>query len=226
MKRIGLVGGTTWHSTAVYYQLLNEGVQERLGGVASADLVLASVNFAEVAKNNLTLDWDANLKIITEAACGVAAGGSKALLLCANTMHMHAPEVADATGLPVIHIAEATATACLAKGITTVALLGTRFTMEMDFFRDRLSAAGLKWVIPSEADRAFIHETIFAEMAKGLFTDETRARYVQIIQNLPAEGVILGCTELPILIRPDDVTLPTFDTTAIHVAAALEFMLA
>lgn len=228
MKRLGLIGGTTWHSTAEYYRLLNEGVQARLGGVASAELMLASVNFAEIAANNDADDHVANGRIISAAADRLRAGGAEGLLLCANTMHMYAEDLAQTIGLPLIHIVDAVARVCHANDFSKVALLGTRFTMEMDFFRDRLSSHGLQWSIPSEVEREFIHATIFAEMAKGVFTDEIRAGYVEVIDRMAAEGaqaVILGCTELPILIRAHDVRLPTLDTTAIHVDAALEWML-
>lgn len=227
MRRLGLVGGTTWHSTAVYYKLLNEGVQAELGGVASCDLVLASLNFAEIAANNL-VDISLNEPIVVDAAVRLKAAGAEGLMLCANTMHLYAEACASATGLPVIHIVDAVADACKARDFRTVALLGTRYTMEMGFFRDRLASLGVAWLIPSDEDREFINESIFGEMARGEFTDSTRARYVSIISELAgqgAEAAILGCTELPILIRPDDVALPTIDTTAVHVAAALQFAL-
>jgi aspartate racemase len=224
MKRLGLVGGTTWHSTAMYYKLLNEGIQSALGGVSSADLLLASLNFAEVARNNEANDWDANEKLVCAAALGLKAGGAKGLLLCANTMHLLADAVARETALPIIHVADATAAVCKTNGYREVLLLGTRFTMEQDFFRDRLSSAGISWTIPSDEDRGFIHASIFDELAKGQFSEDLRARYVRLIDASTADAVILGCTELPILIRAYDVRIPTLDTTAIHVDAGLEFM--
>lgn len=226
MKWLGLIGGTSWHSTALYYRYLNDLANEKLGGVTSAKCILISLDFEEIVRNQSGGDLTQNEPLILEAARGLKAAGAEGIVLCANTMHFYAEKVTETTGLPVVHIAEATAAAIRAQGLKRVALLGTKFTMEMSFFRSKLEAAGIEWVIPGDADREFIHRSITEEMGKGIFTEETRARYIEIIEGLRpqgAEGVILGCTEIPMLLRPDDVSLPMFDTTLIHATAASNF---
>jgi aspartate racemase len=224
MRVLGLVGGTTWHSTVEYYSLLNRIAAERQTPLSSARCVLVSLDFAEIARNNET-DMPANGRIVVDACQKLKAAGAEAIVLCANTMHMFAPDVAQ-VGLPIIHIGQATAIAIQQAGLSRVGLLGTRYTMEMGFLRDHLTDAGIEWVIPSDEDRAWIHSTIFDELGKGIFTESTRARYVSIIQGLGVQGAILGCTEIPLLIKPGDVSIPTFDTTAIHAQAAMDWALA
>lgn len=228
MKTIGLVGGISWVSTLDYYRYLNEGVNERLGGLEFARLIIHSLNYADIKRNNDRNAWHETRDLIVTACRQMEQAGAGALLLCANTMHMIAEEVQAAVGIPLIHIAAVTADAIREKGITKVALLGTRFTMEQDFFRSRLTAAGIQALIPGEADRAFIHETIADELGKGIIRPGTKRRYRDISEALiaeGAEGVILGCTEIPLLIKPGDLAVPVFDTTYIHAMAAVRFAL-
>ncbi|MBX3119592.1 MAG: aspartate/glutamate racemase family protein [Fimbriimonadaceae bacterium] len=228
MKWLGLIGGTTWHSTAIYYRHLNELASAKLGGVSSAKCILVSLDFQEVVQNQSGGDLSQNESLILDAAVRLKSAGAEGIMLCANTMHFFADKVTEKVSLPVIHIAEATADAIKAQNLSRVALLGTKYTMEMDFYRDKLSASGIEWLIPNAADRDFINKSIFEEMGLGVFSDATRARYVQIIESLKdqgAEGAILGCTEIPMLISAEDVSIPTFDTTLIHAMAASEFAL-
>jgi len=220
MKWLGLIGGTSWHSTAIYYRCLNELALQKRGGVSSAKCILVSLDFEEIVQNQSGGDLSKNAPLVLDAARRLKAAGAEAIVLCANTMHFYVDQVIAETGLPVVHIAEETAKAIQAQGLKKVALLGTKFTMEMSFFRDKLTAAGIDYVVPNEADRAFIHQTIQDEMGRGLFTEPTRARYIAIIESLDAEGAILGCTEIPMLLKPGDVSIPTFDTTVIHATAA------
>jgi aspartate racemase len=229
MKTLGLIGGTSWVSTAEYYRMLNEQVNARLGGYNSAKCVIHSFNFAEIVALTSADDWDGLFEKVYKAAVGVRGAGAEALVLCANTMHVVADRVQERMDIPVIHIAEATAEAICRAGHRTTALLGTRFTMEKEFFKERLARHGITTLIPSDDDRAFIHRTIFDELGKDVFLPETKARYVEIISSLQdrgAAGAILGCTEIPLLIKPQDTPAPVFDTTAIHVAAAVDFALA
>jgi len=228
MKTIGIVGGTTWLSTVDYYRLLNQAVNERLGGVSSARIILNSVNFEEIKQLVEKYDWDGIAGIMVPAAVSVANAGADCVVLAANTMHRVAEEVTSAINIPLIHIGEATAAAVAAKGITTVALLGTRYTMQLDFYKDKLAEKGISTIIPSAEDIEYINDTIFKEMGKGIFTTEAKQRYLEIIEQLVqqgAQGIILGCTEIPILIKQEDCSVPTFDTTAIHVQAIIDYVL-
>lgn len=227
MKTIGLVGGISWVSTQDYYKYINEGVNEKLGGLNFARLIIHSLNYGDIKRNNDAGDWEANLKLLTEAAENMKAGGAQAIVLCANTMHLLAKPLEEKINLPVIHIAEATAGEILKKKLKKVALLGTKFTMEKTFFTDKLKEKNIEAIIPGEADREFIHWTIFEELGRGIISDESKAKYISIINNLQqqgAEGVILGCTEIPLLIQQNDVSVPVFDTTKIHSDAAVRFM--
>jgi aspartate racemase len=227
MKIIGLIGGISWISTQDYYKYINEGVNEKLGGLNFARLIIHSMNYGEIKKNNDAGDWNANLELIIEASENMKAGGAKALLLCANTMHIFAGDLEKKTGLPVIHIATATADEIVKKKLKKVALLGTKFTMEKTFFTDKLKEKNIEAIIPNEADREFIHWTIFEELGRGIISDKSKARYISIIDNLQQQGVegaILGCTEIPLLIKQEDVSIPVFDTTKIHSDAAVKFM--
>lgn len=226
MKWLGLIGGTTWHSTQVYYSLLNKLANVRGGGLTSARCILVSLDFAEVAKNQAQGELEPNEPLILDAADRLKAAGAEGIVLCANTMHHFTDRVEKRTGLPVIHIVDAVAQAIKAQGLSKVALLGTKFTMELDFFRDRLNANGIEWLIPNDEDRQLIHDSVFEELGKGIFSDATRVEYVRVIEGMAAQGaqgVILGCTEIPLLVRPGDVSVPTFDTTALHVEAASAF---
>jgi len=228
MKILGLVGGTSWVSTVDYYRLINEGINRELGGLEFAECMIYSMNYGDIKRNNDADDWDANLALISNAAINLEKSGAKAIILCANTMHLIADRLQAMIGIPVIHIATATAGAIAKQGLKKVALLGTRFTMERDFFRDKLAEKGIEVLIPDDEDRGFIHYTIFEELGRGLFMPETKQRYIDIINKLAeqgAEGIILGCTEIPMLLNSDDVDTPLFDTTAIHSKAAVEFAL-
>lgn len=229
MKTLGLIGGTSWVSSLDYYRLINQGINNRLGGVNGAKLILHSFNYQEIADNNVNNNWPANEKMVVEAALNLKRSGAEAFVLCANTMHLSAEVVAAETGLPVIHIATATAFAIKASGIHKVALLGTKYTMEKNFFRDKLTEAGIESLIPEEADREEINRTLAEELGKGLMLPETKAFYLGVMEKMRAqgaEGIILGCTEIPLLIKAADMDIPMFDTTEIHAAAAVSFALA
>lgn len=228
MKILGLLGGTSWVSTVDYYRLINQEINDKLGGVNAAHLLLHSFNYADIGKHLAVNDWDAVSDMMINAGQGLRDNGAEAIVLCANTMHLIAPKVEEAVGLPVIHIAVETAKAINEKGVKTVALLGTRFTMERDFFIDKLKAAGIEAIIPDKVDRNFIHQTLVEELGKGVVKPETRERYLQIIehqQQQGADGVVLGCTEIPLLIKPEDTALIQFDTLRIHSSAAVKFAL-
>lgn len=229
MKTLGLIGGMTWHSTVDYYRLINADVQKRLGGSSSARLVLYSVEFQEFEDCQEAGNWVRLTELMTDAALRVQTAGAEALVICANTMHKTADALAAVLRIPIIHIADAAAAAIKAAGLRTVGLLGTRYTMEMDFYRRRLEEKhGLAVLVPDLADRDRVHEVIYKELAAGIIEDSSRADYVAIIGRLRArgaQGVILGCTEIPLLIRPQDVPVPVFDTTALHAKAAVDFAL-
>jgi len=228
MKILGLVGGTSWVSTVDYYRLINEGINKELGGLEFAECMIYSMNYGDIKRNNDADDWDANLALISSAAINLERSGAKAIVLCANTMHLIADKLQPMIGIPVIHIATATAEAITKQSLKKIALLGTRFTMERDFFRDKLAERNIEVLIPGDEDRGFIHYTIFEELGRGLFKPETKQRYIDIINKLAeqgAEGIILGCTEIPMLLNSEDVDIPLFDTTAIHSKAAVEFAL-
>jgi aspartate racemase len=229
MKTIGLIGGMTWHSTADYYRLINADVQRRLGGSSSARLVLYSVEFQEFENLQTAGDWRRLTELMTDAALRVEKAGAECLVICANTMHVTADALAAVLGIPILHIADAAAAAIKAAGLETVGLLGTRYTMEMDFYSRRLREKhGLRVLIPDDADRDRVHEVIYTELTTRTIKDSSRADYVAIIDRLRkqgAEGVILGCTEIPLLVRPQDVSIPVFDTTALHAKSAVDFAL-
>lgn len=221
---IGLIGGMSWQSTAEYYRIANELVADRLGGLHSARLLLASLDFAEVERLQARGDWDAAGELLAQSARALAAAGAEVLVLCTNTMHKVAPAIEAATPVPFLHIADAAADAVLAAGLRRVGLLGTAFTMEQDFYRERLAGRGLEVLVPRSADRATVHEVIFGELCLGVVRDESRAAFVEVIERLAAagaEGVILGCTEIELLIGPSDSPLPAFPTTRLHVEAAV-----
>ena len=229
MKTLGLIGGMTWLSTVEYYRLINQEVNERAGGRESARLILYSVNFAEFVPSIDELGWRDIAARLATIARSLQDAGAEGLVMCANTPHKVADDVRAAITIPLIHIAEVTARAIRAKRLRKVALLGTRFTMEESFFRDALTAADIESILPEKDDRDFIHESIFGELGKGIFTAATKARYLQIIDALAqrgAEGVVLGCTEIPLIVKPEDVSIPVFDTTQIHATAAVDFALA
>jgi aspartate racemase len=219
----------TWHSTVDYYRLINEGVAARLGGYRSAEMVMVSVDFAPVEDLQTKGDWSGLGRMMVRAAQVLEVAGAQAVVICANTMHQLAPDIEAAVRLPIIHIADAAAGAIKARGLGTVALLGTRYTMEMDFYRGRLASRhGLTVIVPDGPQRDIVHRIIYDELGQGVIRDESRRAYVGIIEDLVrrgAQGVILGCTEIPLLIQQKDSPVPVFDTTALHAAAAVDFAL-
>lgn len=229
MKKIGLIGGISWVSTTDYYKLINLGINEKLGGLNFSECLVYSFNYADIKKNNDNNDWDSTFNMLFKGCEFLKSGGAEAIILCANTMHLIADRLQEAIGLPIIHIASETAVEIEKQQLKKVGLLGTKFTMELDFFKDKLTDKGIETIIPaSQEDRDFIHYTVFEELGRGIVTDETKKRYLEIANELiknGAEGIILGCTEIPMVIKPGDLSVPIFDTTAIHANAAVEFQL-
>ena len=228
MRTLGLIGGMSAESTTVYYQTLNRLVRERLGGLHSAELVLWSVDFAPIAELQAKDDWAETGRLLAEAARRLEGAGAQAILICANTMHLNAPEVEAATGIPLIHIGDATASALKGLGVTKALLLGTRFTMEKPFYAERLAAAGLGVLTPSKADRDRLHAIIYDELVVGVITQTSKAAVLELIaagRAAGADGVIFGCTEIGLLLDPAEMTLPTVDTAVAHCEAAVEFAL-
>ena len=227
-KTLGIIGGMSWESTESYYRLINEGIKAELGNLHSADLMIHSVDFAPINKLQAQGDWDEMGAIMASSAKRLQAAGAQGLLIATNTMHKVVDDVQAATNLPIIHIADVTAAAIKQKGLTKIALLGTQFTMTQDFYKQRLIDAGLQVLIPDKDAQQEIHRVINEELCQGQFLDSSRQYYSQVIQDLAnegAEGVILGCTEIGLLIKQEDSSIPVFDTTAIHAAAAVEFLL-
>ncbi len=228
MKTLGLIGGTSWVSTIDYYRFINQGINDKLGGVNAAQLLLHSFNYADIVKNHAENNWDKTTQMIIDAGIGLKNAGAEAIILCANTLHLVAEEAEQGIGLPVINIAIATAKVINQHGLTKVALLGTKFTMEKTFFTDKLTSAGIEAITPNQADRDYIHQTLMDELGKGILLPETKTRYLKIMEDLVqngAQAIILGCTEIPLLIKPEDTNVMQFDTTQIHSAAAVEFAL-
>ena len=228
MRLLGVLGGMSWTSTGEYYRLLNQGVARRLGGLHSARLVLHSVDFEPVVAMQHDGDWAGTAKVLVEAAQGLQRAGAEGLLLATNTMHKVADELTGATGIPVLHIADATARRVLADGRHTVGLLATAFTMEQDFYTGRLRRHGLEVLVPDEADRADVHRVIYDELVRDVVREESRQRYREVMATLAdrgAEGIILGCTEIGLLVGQADSQVPLYDTTAIHAEDAVDWML-
>ena len=228
LRRIGLLGGMSWESTALYYRLVNEDVRRRLGGFHSARLVLASVDFAEVEAMQSAGDWAAAGALLADEARAVQAAGAECLVLCTNTMHKVADVIEAAIDIPLLHLADVTADAVRGAGLERVALLGTRFTMEQPFYADRLRSHGIDVLVPEGDDLALVHDVIYDELVLGVVRDESRAAYADVVGRLVdrgARGVVLGCTEIELLIGPDDVEVPVFATTALHARAAVDFAL-
>ncbi len=229
MRRIGLLGGMSWESTALYYRLVNEEVRDRLGGFHSARVVMASVDFAEVEAMQVAGDWGAAGELLADEARALESAGAECLVLCTNTMHKVADAIEAAVGIPLLHLADVTADAVRGAGLDRVALLGTRFTMEQPFYADRLRSHGLEVLVPDEADRTVVHDVIYDELVLGVVREESRAAYVEVVRRLVdrgAGGVVLGCTEIELLIGAEDVPVPVFATTALHARAAVDFALA
>jgi aspartate racemase len=224
-KMIGLIGGMSWESTAEYYRLANELVRDRLGGLHSARLLLASVDFADIERLQVAGEWDEAGVLLADIARSLEAGGAELLLLCTNTMHKVAPAIEAATSIPFLHLADATAEAVGGAGIRVVGLLGTAFTMEQAFYSERLARHGLQVLVPEAADRAEVHRVIYDELCQGQVLESSRDAVGAVIGRLAdagAQGVILGCTELELLIGQPDSPIPTFPTTRLHVEAAIE----
>ncbi len=230
MRRLGLIGGMSWTSTAVYYRAINEGVQARLGGLHSADLLLHSVDFASIARMQQAGEWQAAADQLAGSARKLASAGAQALVLCTNTMHKVADQLQAAVDVPLLHIVDPTGDALRAAGIERVALLGTRFTMEEPFYRDRLQARfAIEAIQPEVTAREDMHRIIYEELCRNIISDVSRQRVRNIVADLKragAQAVILGCTEIGLLVGADDLCLPTFDTTALHAAAAVDFAVA
>ncbi|MDX6367820.1 MAG: aspartate racemase [Nocardioidaceae bacterium] len=229
MRLLGVLGGMSWTSTETYYRLLNTGVADRLGGLHSARLVLHSVDFDQIATRQHSGDWDGTAEILASAARGLAAAGAEGLLLATNTMHKVADALEDASGLEVIHIADATAEVISASGLSRVGLVATAFTMEDTFYVERLARHGIEAVVPDSSGRAEVHRVIYDELVRDVVRPESRERFAQVMADLVgegAEGMILGCTEVGLLVGPSDTTVPMFDTCRLHAAAAVDWMLA
>ncbi|MFS1287134.1 aspartate/glutamate racemase family protein [Pseudomonas piscis] len=229
MRTIGLIGGMSWESSAEYYRLINQQVRDRLGALRSARLLMYSVDFGPVERAQHAGDWDAAAAILVDAARRLEAGGADCLVLCTNTMHKVAAAIQAATNLPFLHIADPTAQAALAAGTLKVGLLGTAFTMEQDFLKQRLADQGLQVLVPDAEQRQVVHRIIYEELCVGVIREQSRRQYQQVIQSLQARGaqaVILGCTEIGLLLKPEHSPLPLLDTTELHAQAAVAFALA
>jgi amino-acid racemase len=229
MKRIGLLGGMSWESTAEYYRFVNEAVRDRLGGLHSADCIMRSVDFAGIETLQREGRWDEAGAALADEARALEAAGAELLVLCTNTMHRVAGEVAAAVGVPFIHIADATAAAVRSHGLSRVGLLATAYTMEQDFYVGRLrDLHGLEVLVPDAGERRIVHDVIYSELCVGVIRDDSRDRYRRIMAGLAergAEAILLGCTEIELLVGPDDSNLPLFDTTRLHAEAAVELAL-
>lgn len=226
MKTIGLIGGTTWVSTTEYYRNINRLMNESQGGVSSAKILLYSLNYAEFQPPQEPDGWGGIAELLSGIAKRLEGAGADCLLICANTPHIVAGEVQSSIKIPLLHIGDATAKEIKSQKIKKIGLLGTRYTMEYPFLKDRLSEYGIETIVPDDKEREFIHASIFNELGKNIFKEETKKKYLEIIdqlESLGAEGVILGCTEIPLLINQSDRKIPMFDTTLIHSKAAVEF---
>lgn len=228
MKTLGLIGGMSWESTVPYYRLINEAIKAKLGGLHSAKLVLYSVDFDEIAQLQHAGDWDAAGRVLVDAARRLEAAGAQALVICANTMHLVAPAIAAAVHVPLLHVVDAVAEAIRAADVRTVGLLGTRFTMEQPFYAEHLQRHGLQVLTPPLHDRELVHRVVYEELCLGKVLDASRVEYRRIMAELVARGaeaIILGCTEIAMLVGANDASVPLFDTTAIHARKAAEWML-
>lgn len=228
MKTLGLIGGLSWFSTTVYYRIINQLTNERLGGSHSAKLFLYSVDFNEFKKLQEKDDWQTIENLFSNIAQRLENAGADCIVMCTNTPHLVADKIKQKIKIPLLHIAEETAKEIVRHKITKVGLLGTKFTMENSFFKDRLLKFGIEPVIPDNADRDFIHTSVFNELTKGIFKEETKKNYLEIIEKMHkvgAQGIVFGCTEISLLINQKDCSIPVFDTTLIHARAAVDFAL-
>ena len=225
MKTIGLIGGMSWESTVTYYQILNETVKQRLGGLHSAKILLYSVDFDEIEKYQSSGEWEKSAEVLSQAAMNLEKAGADFIVICTNTMHKVAPKIQSHISIPIIHIAEATADELIKRGISRVALLGTKYTMTQDFYKDKLLKAGIDVVIPDSTGIETVNDIIYKELCLGIISEESKKKYLEIIDRLAeqgAQGVILGCTDIGLLIQQTDTSLPVFDTTQIHAIKAAE----
>ncbi|MEM7532075.1 MAG: aspartate/glutamate racemase family protein [Chloroflexota bacterium] len=229
MKTIGLLGGMSWESTELYYRWINEGIKQQLGGLHSARIAMVSVDFHEIEVLQHAGQWDEAGEVLAQAGRQIEAAGAGFLLICTNTMHKVAPQIEEAIGVPILHLADATAERIKAQGMSTVGLLGTNFTMEQDFYRGRLAEKhGLNVIVPSADDRAIVHRIIYEELCLGVVKEASRAEYLRIMTQMHddgAEGIIEGCTEIVMLVQQQHTDIPLFDTTAIHAEAAVALAL-
>lgn len=228
MKIIGLIGGMSWESTQTYYTVINEAVNKRLGGLHSAEIIMVSVDFQEIEICQSSGDWERSAEILSEAALRIERAGADFILICTNTMHKVVPLMQSKIKLPIIHIGEATADELMKQNIKKAALLGTKYTMTEDFYKQRLIDRGIEVMIPNASDIESINHIIFDELCKGVITQHSKQefkRFIMELKELGAEGVILGCTEIGLLIKQEDVTIPVFDTTLIHALKAVELAL-
>jgi aspartate racemase len=225
MKTIGLLGGMSWESTVTYYQVINEGIKRELGGLHSAKIVLYSVDFSEIEACQANGDWDKSAEILGSAAHNLEKAGADFIVICTNTMHKIVPQMRKMISIPILHIADATADMLIDRGISNVALLGTKYTMTQDFYKARLIERGLSVLIPDTAGIETVNRIIYEELCLGIVSDASRAQYQETIDDMKAQGaqgVILGCTEIGLLISQKDSSLPVFDTTLIHAQAAVK----
>lgn len=228
MRTIGLLGGMSWESSALYYRLMNEGVRDRAGGFHSAPCLLSSVDFAVIEDMQGRGAWEEAGELLAREAVALERAGAQGLVLCTNTMHKVADAITARVTIPLLHVVDVVASAIKAAGIGTVALTGTRFTMEDPFYRDRLATHGITALVPTEEDRRVVHDVIYDELVVGVIRDESRAAYQEIIARMVsrgAEGVTLGCTEIELLVSPDDCPVPAFPSTQLHAQAAVDFVL-
>lgn len=228
MRTIGLIGGMSWESSAEYYRIINQRVRDQLGPLRSAQLLMYSVDFGPMEQAQHAGHWDDAALILEDAALRLQAGGAECVVLCTNTMHLVAPRIEAAVSIPFLHIADAAGAAAVAAGTLTVGLLGTAFTMERDFLKTRLAAQGLTVLVPDADERQAVHRIIYDELCVGVISDASRAVYLRVIEGLAARGaqaIILGCTEISLLVKPEHSTLPLLDTTELHAQAAVAFAL-
>ena len=223
MKKIGLIGGMSWESTVTYYQIVNETIKRELGGLHSAKVLLYSVDFAEIEKYQANGEWDKSADVLSDAAVNLEKAGADYIVICTNTMHKVVPQIQQKISIPILHIAEATADELKVRGISKVGLLGTKYTMTQDFYKNKLIEAGIEVVIPDKEGVETVNDIIYNELCLGIISEESKKKYLKIItglEELGAQGVILGCTEIGLLIQQKDTRLPVFDTTQIHATRA------
>ena len=228
MKMIGLIGGMSWESTALYYRIINEQVKQQLGGLHSARSLMYSVDFQEIEKLQVAGEWHKAGEILAQAASSLEQGGADFMVLCTNTMHKVADQITAAVNIPLLHIADATAQRIQQAGVKRVGLLATAFTMQQEFYKGRLEQFGIEVLVPDAPGRKVVHDIIYQELCLGVIRDESRAQYREIIAQLVeqgAEAVILGCTEITLLVKPEDASVPLFDTTLIHAEDAVKLAL-